>query len=247
MIKSSMINTAMTRAARKLKPASLIIALVALAGCTTDRIVPSNIALDDYRARHPIVIAQARTSIDVFPSMGEGKLDRHTAKQVYAFAEQYGDTGQGRVLVLVPRGPGVVSHQTVVAEIRRVLAAGGARGGVDVSTYPIADPGLASPVRLSFVGVRAKEVNQCGQWPRDLASASSIDGWENEPYWNLGCATQTMIAAQTSDPRDLVSPRGEEQPDTDISARAITQVRVGSDPNTNWSVRSSSIGSVGGN
>ena len=179
--------------------------------------------------------------------MGEGKLDRHTAKQVYAFAEQYRDTGQGRVLVLVPRGPGVVSHQTVVAEIRRVLAAGGARDGVDVSTYPIADPGLASPVRLSFVGTRAKEVNQCGQWPRDLASASSIDGWENEPYWNLGCATQTMIAAQTSDPRDLVSPRGEEQPDTDISARAITQVRTGADPNTNWSVKSSSIGSVGGN
>ena len=233
--------------ASKLKSAALLIVLAPLAGCTTDRINPESISIDDYRVRHPIVIAQARTSLDVFPSMGDAKLDHHTAKQVYAFAEQYSDTGQGRVLVLVPRGPGIVSHQAVVAEIRRVLAAGGARRGIDVSTYPIADPGLASPVRLSFVGVKAKEVSQCGQWPRDLGSGSSIDGWENAPYWNLGCATQTMIAAQTSDPRDLVAPRGEEQPDTDISARAITQVRQGSDPNTNWSVKNSNIGSVGGN
>ena len=227
--------------------ASLLLLMVPLAGCTTDRIVPSSIALDDYRARHPIVVGQARTSIDVFPSMGQSQLDTHTAKQVYAFAEQYRDTGQGPVLVLVPRGPGVVSHQRVVADIRRVLAAGGAKGGVQVSSYPIADPRLASPVRLSYVGVKAQETSQCGQWPRDLGSGSTVEGWQNGPYWNLGCASQQMMAAQTSDPRDLVSPRGEEQPDTEIRDRGITQVRAGSDPNTNWSVKNSSIGSVGGN
>jgi pilus assembly protein CpaD len=226
--------------------ATLLLLVVPLAGCTTDRVVPSNVALDDYRARHPIVIAQARTSIDIFPSMGQGRLDTHSAKQVFAFAEQYRETGQGPVLILVPRGPGVASRQAIVADIRRVLASGGAKSGAQVSTYPIADPALASPVRLSFVGVKAKEVNQCGQWPRDLASGSSIDGWENEPYWNLGCSTQQMIAAQTSDPRDLVSPRGEERPDTEIRDRAITAVRAGTDPNTNWAVKNSSIGSVGG-
>ncbi len=232
--------------ASKLTTASFLLALVPLAGCTTDRIVPSTIALDDYRARHPIVIAQARTSIDVFPSMGQGRLDRHTAKQIYAFATQYRDTGQGPVLVLVPRGPGVASHQEILSGIRSALAAGGAHGGVEVSSYPIADPSLASPVRLSFVGIRAKETDQCGQWPRDLGSGSSIDGWENKPYWNLGCATQQMVAAQTSDPRDLVEPRGEEQPDTDIIARGITSVRTGADPNTAWAVKNSNIGSVGG-
>ena len=241
-----MILSSMTRSfASKLTAASLLLAIVPLAGCTTDRVVPSGIALDDYRARHPIVIAEARTSIDVFPSLGQGKLDRHTAKQVYAFAEQYRDTGQGPVLILVPRGPGIAPHQAAVADIRRVLAAGGADRGIQVSSYPIADPALASPVRLSFVGVKAKEVNQCGQWPRDLGSGSSIDGWENEPYWNLGCATQQMVAAQTSDPRDLVSPRGEEQPDTEIRERGITAVRAGSDPNTSWAVKNSSIGGVG--
>ncbi len=89
--------------------------------------------------------------------------------------------------------------------------------------------------------------DQCGQWPRDLSSASSVEGWDNKPYWNLGCATQTMIAAQTSDPRDLVTPRGEEPADTLIRARGIDSIRKGSDPNTNWAVRSTNISGVGGN
>lgn len=227
--------------------AAFLLAIMPLAGCTTDRVVPSSVALDDYRARHPIVIAQARTSIDVFPSLAQGELDRHTAKQVYAFAAQYASTGQGPVLVLVPRGPGIASHQAALAQIRRVLAAGGARRGVQVGTYPIADPGLASPIRLSFVGVKSTVASECGQWPRDLASGSEVDGWENRPYWNLGCASQTALAAQASDPRDLVTPRGEEQSDVEIRDRAIVQIRNGSDPNTAWSVKNSSIGSVGGN
>ena len=237
----------MSRCFDKLNMVALLALLAPLAGCTTDRIVPSSIALDDYRARHPIVIAEARTSLDVFPSMGQGRLDVHTAKQVYAFAQQYRDTGRGPILVLIPRGRGAGERQSVVAELRRVLAAGGARSGVEVSTYPIADPGLASPIRLSFDGIKSKVADQCGQWPRDLASGSSIDGWSNEAYWNFGCASQTMIAAQTSDPRDLVTPRGEEPVDTEIRARGITSVRGGADPNTGWSVKNSSIGSVGGN
>jgi len=74
---------------------------------------------------------------------------------------------------------------------------------------------------------------------------SSVEGWQNKPYWNFGCATQTMVAAQTADPRDLVEPRGEEPSDTIIRARAIDSVRKGTDPNTNWIVKNSNIGTVG--
>lgn len=216
------------------------------AGCgTTDRIKASSIPIEDYRLRHPIVLAEARTSIDVFPAHGLDRLDRHTAKQILAFAAQYREAGHGAVLVLLPRGR-EGGRTALLAGIRRALIDGGARGGVEVSTYPVADPGLASPVRLSFSGIKAKVADQCGQWPSDLASGSSVEGWENKPYWNLGCATQSMIAAQTSDPRDLVAPRGEDPTDAVIRARGIESIRKGTDPSTEWKIKNSSIVSVGG-
>ena len=227
------------------RPAIVLLVGLALpaAGCVTDRVVPnSSVPLADYQARHPILLAESRTTLDVFPSTGQGRLDRHTAKQVYAFAQQYRDNGRGEVSVLVPRGTGI--PPSIVADIRRVLTLGGAHG-VIVSSYPVADPRLASPVRLGYGGLKANVADQCGQWPSDLASGSSIDGWENKPYWNLGCATQTMIAAQTSDPRDLVSPRGEEPADTELRERGISSTRQGQDPGTKWQLTNSNIGGVG--
>jgi pilus assembly protein CpaD len=231
----------------RFKTAICAIALLApLAGCgTTDRIVASPVALEDYTVRHPIVIAEEKTTLDIFPAAADGRLDRHSAKQVYGFANEYRELGQGPILVLVPRGRGLDERGSVVADIRRVLSARGARS-VEVASYPIADPALASPVRLVYRGVKAKVADQCGQWPSDVGSGSSIEGWDNKPYWNFGCATQTMIAAQTSDPRDLVAPRGEEAPDTLTRSRAIESVRKGSDPNTSWTVKNSNISSVGG-
>ena len=221
---------------------------VSLAGCgKTDRLVATTVPIDDYRNRHPIVLAESRNAIDVFPTAGQGRLDAHTAKQVYAFAEQYRELGQGAVLVLVPRGQSVGAQRGVVADIKRVLGLGGARSGVIVSSYPVADPALASPIRLSFDGLKATVHDQCGQWPNDLASASSIEGWENKPYWNFGCATQTMIAAQTSDPRDLAAPRGEEPADTQMRGRGIEAIRKGVDPTTAFQVKNSNIGGIGGN
>ncbi len=228
--------------------AGLLAAALPLAGCgSTDRIVASSVPVTDYRTRHPIVLAEARTTIDLFPSWGQRGLDAHTAKQVYAFAGQYRDAGRGPVSVMLPRGLPPAAARAVVADMRKVLALGGAPAGVVVSTYEVGDARLASAVRLSFDGLKASVADQCGQWPNDLASASSVEGWENKPYWNLGCATQTMIAAQTSDPRDLVSPRGEEPPDTQIRQRAIRSVRTGADPNTAWATKNSNIGNVGGN
>ena len=238
----------MTSFVTKLGALALLGALIPLGGCgTTDRFKTSSIPLDDNRARHPIVISENKTSIDVFPSLAEGHLDRHTAKQVFAFAQQYHDTGRGAVLILMPRGPGARANHALLADLRRYLSAGGARNGVEVASYPVMDPHLASPVRLSFDGLRAQVADQCGQWPRDLASGSSVDGWDNKPYWNFGCANQTMIAAQTSDPRDLVTPRGEESSDVLIRSRGIDSIRKGTDPNTGWSVHNSNIGSVGAN
>lgn len=235
------------RAARAKSVATGLLLLAPLAGCgTTDRMKTSSIPLDDYRTRHPILLAQDTTTIDIFPSESFGTLDSHTAKQIIAFAQEYRQAGHGPVLVLLPRGRGHGEPRHLLAGIKRALALGGANVLLDVSFYPIVNPELASPVRLSFNGLKAKVADQCGQWPNDLASGSSVDGWSNRTYYNFGCATQSMIAAQTADPRDLVTPRGEEPPDTLIRSRAIDNVRKGTDPATSWSTHNSSIGTVGG-
>ncbi len=80
-------------------------------------------------------------------------------------------------------------------------------GYVAVSSYPVDNPMLASPIRLVFQGLKARVADRCGQWPTDLASGGSIEGWKNEGYQNFGCATQSALAAQIDDPRDLVQAR----------------------------------------
>ena len=83
-------------------------------------------------------------------------------------------------------------------------------------------------------GVKAVVPTACGQWPEDLASGSSVEGWKNEPYSNFGCATQSMIAAQVDDPRDFVQPRALGPSDVAMRTRAIEAVRNGQDPGTQW-------------
>src|SRR5207302_2101112 len=106
-----------------------------------------------------------------------------------------------------------LAARAALPAIERALSAGGASGYINVGSYPAAEPGVASPIRLSFDGLKAQVASQCGQWPRDIASASTIDGWENRHCWNYGCGYQTDLAAQVADPRDLVSPQAESASD----------------------------------
>ncbi len=89
---------------------------------------------------------------------------------------------------------------------------------------------MAAAVRLSFIGLKSKVATKCGEWPDDLASASSLHTWQNKPYWNMGCAYQNMLAVQVSNPRDIASPRGETPADVRMRMRAIGKVRQGNDP-----------------
>ncbi len=104
-----------------------------------------------------------------------------------------------------------------------------------------------SPIRLSFIGTKAVVRSRCGDWPRDLASGSSMEGWQNQPYWNHGCAYQQAFAAQVADPRDLAGPRAEGPSDVAMRTRAIGKVREGEDPGTDWKIENTSIGTVGAN
>jgi len=240
-------SKARRQAVRKLKLAALLALAAPLAACSgADRIVTSSIEPQDVRARHPIELARGRTNLDVIPELHNGVLDGRTRAQVREFAGGYKTTGSGDIGIALPQGgPGANEARAALPGLRQALVAGGARGYVVVTNYPVANPSLASPVRLSYSTIVARTPSRCGQWPNDLASGSSLVGWENKPYWNFGCASQQMLAAQVSEPRDLLGPTADTPADSQMRGRAIDALRGGKDPATGWAVQNSNIGGVG--
>ena len=201
-----------------------------LSGCSVPYASSDPAFPGSFEERHPILVAAAPTSVDLYP-VG-GALDERSRANIRAFVERYRHYGSGAVTIQTPAGTN--PNSIAVHEVRSALLAAGIRGGVAIGAYLPPNDGAAPPVRVSFTGIKAIVPTPCGQWPEDLASGSSVEGWKNEPYSNFGCATQSTIAAQVDDPRDFVQPRAIGPSDVAMRTRAIVAVRNGQDPSTNW-------------
>ena len=212
-----------------------------LSGCGVNYASSDPVIGSDYHDRHPIVLAEAPTSVEIYP-VG-GSLDAQSVAELRAFAERYKRLGGGRIAILTPSSQG--SNAKAVDDIRRTLAAEGLGGAVAISSYRIADRRQVAPIRVAYLGIRAIVPTPCGAWPADLASGDSLQGWKNDGYWNYGCATQSVLAAQVDDPRDLVESRAIDSADVAMRLRAIDKVRNGEDPGTDWKVQTTTIGQVG--
>jgi pilus assembly protein CpaD len=225
-----------------LRLAGFAAAAMLLAGCQTDNYMNNTVALDDYHDRHPIVLADAPTTLDVFLDR-RGGLDASTLADIRGFVQRYGQYGVGKIVLRAPAGGGPETRAGVAA-VRRALAADGLRT-ISQGSYRVADNALAAPIKVEFRGLKAEVASRCGQWPTDLASGDSLEGWKNTSYWNYGCATQSMIAAQVNDPRDFVRAEALGPADVEMQLRAINAVRQGNDPGTNWKIQNTNIGQLG--
>jgi pilus assembly protein CpaD len=215
-----------------------VCALGALASaCKSDPATTGGIEISDYRARHPIVLADGTRSLDVFPT-GIGHLDPRQTADIDAFMLEYRRYGRGVLLMEVPRGVPPAQAPAVERTAAALSRLGGQNGvgarEIAVTGYAVAAPSLASPIRLSFQRMQAKVADQCGLWPQDLGTSSFVVDYSNRPSWNLGCAMQSTVAAQVADPVDLVRGRPEGRIDTVKRVRDIGQLRDGKDPSTTW-------------
>ena len=230
------------RPARALAPLLLLFAGLAIGGCShADRAVATSSIPVDYHQRHPVDLENTRQTLDVFLLGQAGRLDYRQKHDVEAFAADFVTHGESRIRVLVPRG-GTDQRDvdTTLAAVRRALAASGVKGAIEVGSYEVRDPRLASALRMSFVKLQAGLAHPCGEWPDDLGPGSNLGDWENRPWYNLGCANQGTLAAQVDDPRDLVRPRAEEPSDVVMRTRPIQSLRginppQPQDPSTVWS------------
>jgi pilus assembly protein CpaD len=154
---------------------ALIACALPLAGCGGDRAIAESTTPPDYRLRHPIVVGEADYSLDLFPTGPTGNLDARSVDRLREFAQRYRELGRGQVTVLVPTGGSY--NPALPASVQHIRSAFGS-GAVAVAPYPIADPTLAAPVRISFEGVKARLPHRVGKTrPTGISVAPTRTRW----------------------------------------------------------------------
>lgn len=186
----------------------------------------------EYRDRHPIVVAPAEESLDIFLRGTTRSLDQRQLAELRALALEYQASGQGPVTLLVPNGVrGPAGHGA--AAVRAALAGAGVRS-IAQSHYRVEGPATDQPIRVVYTKLKARVATKCGQWPQDMAGLQGTRSWGNEPYYNFGCAYQNALATQVADPLDLVRGRTEDRSDTARRIKVIELQRSGQDPSTQY-------------
>lgn len=215
----------------------MVVAFALIAGgCQHDPVVTSSFYPTDYRDRHPIAITERPRSVDIYIGTGRGGLTAAQRAQVAAFGGAWRREGNGLLAIGVPHGtPNEAASKATVREVSSVLhSAGVPPKAISVRPYRPAAPIEIGPVRLNFPVMRA-EAGPCGEWPDDLGPTANPNAWENNPYWNFGCATQRNLAAVVVDPADLVEPRPETAPFAARRSTVVDKYRQGLDPATVYS------------
>lgn len=230
--------------AKILSPLSLLccLGLPPLAGCAgADRVIADPAPPHDYRALHPVELAEGRQSLALY--VDGGGLDARSLAQIRQFAREARAAGARGVRVSAPR-----EKSRQAAMTRRALENFGAPRPISTELVPtpIPETTRATPITLSFGALVARGPTNCGQWPEDLASGGTLQGWQNRPWWNYGCATQKMLSLQVADPRDLAGPAAETPPDAPLRQHAFDALRQGKDPTVTWTTQNNPANGSGG-
>jgi pilus assembly protein CpaD len=239
--KETTMQTVRTTIAANRGIAGLTIRAALVAGCallvcacnTDQRVAGVPDVSPDYRLRHPITISEADRTLEVFIGSNRGALDPTQRAEVLAFAQTWRHEATGGVLVDLPVGS---SNERAAAEAMResrsILAASGVPAdGLVVRGYHPPERKLAT-VRITYPRIAA-QAGPCGVWPEDIGPSFNRNYFENQPYWNFGCANQRNLAAMVDNPADLVQPRGETPAYTMRRTTVAEKYRLGTaDTNT---------------
>jgi pilus assembly protein CpaD len=215
--------TKIKRSASKLLAAAGLLATAALTSCAAprDNLTTGGIP-DDYRQRHPIVVTEAEQAVDIPVATTDRRLTIAQRDLIRGFATTYTSRASGPVYLMSPQGS---ANAFGVSQVRGQVRAELASRGIPTSkivyaSYAAAGGGDAAPIRLTFTGTTAV-TTQCGQWPKDIGG-----GFDNQNYYNFGCAYQNNLAAQVANPEDFIAPRGMTPIDAARRNDAITEYRT---------------------
>lgn len=207
---------------KPLQAALLVLSTALLASCANRDLTTGSIPLD-YRERHPIVLTEAQSNLDLPVSPNDSRLTIGMRDTIKGFAQKFASSSAGHVQIQVPNGsPNGPAAQHLSRDIRATLVTSGIRAQRIVMTSYAADAsGDAAPIRLSYVATKAV-TSACGEWPEDLTD----DTIANRNWYNFGCASQNNLAAQVANPTDLVAPRGMTPIDAAQRSNVISDYRA---------------------
>ncbi|WP_018688837.1 CpaD family pilus assembly protein [Ahrensia kielensis] len=200
--------------------AAAVLCVSLLSGCASlqqrDNMTVSSVA-NDYTKRHPIVLSEQEQVLDVPVASGAQRLNYATLSNIQAFTQKFQTSGTGTIVLMMPSGSANSSAANFVqGQVVQAIEQGGQhRNNIAIQSYDASRHGSSAPIRLSFRSVTAS-TGQCGQWPEDLSNTP-----ENENYADFGCSTQNNLAAQISNPGDLLGPRKETPIDAENRGNVI--------------------------
>lgn len=184
--------------------ACTLLAASALSGCAKlgrDHIEVGSVP-DDYRTRHPIVIAENQKQLAVPIGASAREMSFAEKEVVRGFLGNYDMSGGGAITILVPEGRGNQGAAGHAANQIMALAHERGLGARTMISGYSAPAGHAAPPVLVTYGAMTASAGPCGKWDEDILPAS-----ENKQYGNFGCAVQNNLAAQVANPMDLLHPR----------------------------------------
>lgn len=184
----------MTPSTRDFLRVASLLAVLAAGSCAA----PSNDnqgLFDDPIVNHPIDVQPSYRTIRLSFSAPDAGLMPDDAQHFDAFVEDFMQHGNGAISISAPAGSDASAVIAYFGE--RLAGAGVPRERILVGTREATD----GKVELGYIGYQATTA-PCGNWSSNLGDT---DG--NHPNPNLGCSVQHNLAAQVSDPRDLVTAR----------------------------------------
>lgn len=196
-------------------------AVITLSSCGSPRDGTMTGSIDDYRERHPIVVAEAEHSIEVPVAAGDRSLSVGTRDLIRGFGQKRMTNQRGVVQVLYPQGaPNSAAAQAVRSQVRAELRRAGIEPGMIVEQNYRAQGGDSAPIRFSFVATTAMVASTCGEWPKSISPDMA-----NRQYHNFGCAYQNNLAAQIADPADFIGPRAQTPVDAEQRGQVMKRYR----------------------
>ena len=214
--------------------AAVLLAGVMLAGCQSVTATHTTLTDQDYRKRHPILIAEQPEVMDIPVAMKATELTPDIDRSINRFVNAYRASGTGFMNIQVPAGSAnEVAALTAARAVKQVVQRSGvAPGHIRVTPYQVDNRAWVAPVRLSFLKVKAVAPD-CGIWPEDLGKPDT-----DKQFFNFGCAQQQNLAAMVQNPSDLVLPREMTPADGEQRSRVIDLYRRGGDPSANIQTQS---------